>query len=312
MPTESALVKGRNVTFLHGFLDIARHGELAAAACVILLCACSSSAAPAHPRQPITDVPIEVDGPLEPPLFLYGSEAGGSANASDLGPGCTGWVQAGPNHRLAVRESMPFLRIMALGGLQPGGTLAQLVLAVRGPDGSVRCSEGAPDAAPIVDGFFPVGEYEVFVGARARGSVNYYRLGVASSADITPSTIFAAIMSSTPGLVTRRTTLEVASATGGPLSSRDPCAFEQVVGSDGRLDQSVMCGATALWRGRREISDPGRAAGAVVVDAETTAEDGSPAFLWDASGLRMHDDSSGHWGVFEVEFRELPFGPVTP
>ena len=258
--------------------------------------------------------PIEIDGALRPPLFRYATGAGGTRDASSFGPTCAGWIGARPNHRLHVTRMAPFLRIVAVGGLVLDGTTSDLTLVIQGPGGTRCADDGGGGDNPLVEGEFGPGDYEIFVGDNAQGSSAYYRLLVTSERSVTPEVVHFAQSASTPGEVVQEGTLFVRAQVGDQVGVGERChAVERAVG-DGtmRFVWTVRCGDRELYRSL--ISEPVDCgtAGCLAWDDSMTAADGSPAFVWGHTTIRLSDDASAATGPFSIEFGEVPMDPHAP
>jgi hypothetical protein len=112
------------------------------------------------------------------PAILEG-RAGGSRPATELSPQCPGFVGARPNHVLALDTRFGFLRIFATG---PG----DLVLAVRTSDERWLCSDDRFGPHPSVEGLFPAGVTEIWVGVAETGAQSSYAVRITETRSIRP------------------------------------------------------------------------------------------------------------------------------
>jgi hypothetical protein len=100
----------------------------------------------------------------------------GQFNASNVGGegGCRGWVQAAPSHVMNLRTPQPFLLVAVT-------SAADSTLIIRRPDGSVICNDDRFRLNPGIQGSFPAGMYQIWVGAYQQGEVRPYRITVSSN-----------------------------------------------------------------------------------------------------------------------------------
>lgn len=97
--------------------------------------------------------------------------AGGTRQASDVGPGCVGFVGMRPDHVLTLNESM-HLHIAA------HAADADLVLLVQDREGRVFCNDDAEGTNPAVSEKMDAGTWNVYVGTYAPSSYPEYVLRV--------------------------------------------------------------------------------------------------------------------------------------
>jgi hypothetical protein len=150
------------------------------------------------------------------PTELTG-EASGRRDAGDLEPSCRGFVGAQPNHLLALDSRFGFLRIFATG---PG----DLVLAVRTADDRWLCNDDRFGRHPSVEGFFPPGPTEVWVGVAQAGAQSAYTLRITEMRSVRPGIGPAAETEESIALA-RELGLEVESAEGLHGNIRLPRGF---------------------------------------------------------------------------------------
>ncbi|UJR86729.1 hypothetical protein [Sandaracinus amylolyticus] len=121
-----------------------------------------------------------------PDPYAVPGQAGGPVRADQLGlpSACPGWFQGAPQHTIVLRSDMPYLRFEA-----PSN--GDATLAIVAPDGNVWCDDdGAGNLVPRIEGWFPAGVYQVYVGNYRGGEIATYSLTMsqrsASSVVVTP------------------------------------------------------------------------------------------------------------------------------
>jgi len=133
----------------------------------VLLAACPPRVDPDTYEPPPVEARAEV-ATEEVDLVLGGAfegaelrgRAGGLSLATSLDDACVGMVPSVPQHRFEVDAERP-LTLRA----SPHGTgFVDLTMAVRGPDGGVRCADDGRTLDPVMTGIFGPGLHEVFVG----------------------------------------------------------------------------------------------------------------------------------------------------
>ncbi|ACL73676.1 hypothetical protein Tgr7_2601 [Thioalkalivibrio sulfidiphilus HL-EbGr7] len=106
------------------------------------------------------------------PRILTGTSGGGtdaaSMGSSYHGP-CVGKIDGTPDHVVTLSNEFAYLKLHVLSD-------ADTSLVIRGPDG-LRCNDDTDGLNPVVQGRWPAGRYEVFVGSVAEG-FHRYRLRV--------------------------------------------------------------------------------------------------------------------------------------
>ena len=120
-------------------------------------------------------------GFLPDPITVTGS-AGGSDDASSRDVSCVGFVAQSPNHVLVVRHDFTWLRVMVR-------STGDTTLVIRAPDGRMLCNDDFEGLDPGVEGPFPAGDYEVWVGTYEQGTRHDYRFGVTELSNVTPSSL---------------------------------------------------------------------------------------------------------------------------
>lgn len=100
-------------------------------------------------------------------------------DAAAFGTGCAGFVGERASHVLEFDSAFAFLRVFATGP-------RDLMLAVRLADGRWLCSEDRFGPHPSVEGEFPAGRTEVWVGARQSGISTDYAVRLTELASVRP------------------------------------------------------------------------------------------------------------------------------
>ena len=118
-------------------------------------------------------VPLMLGAGFVPDPHLERGTAGGPEDAHALHPGCTGWIGEAPSHRLRAPVAFTSLRLLA-------HAREDISLVVKKPDESFVCNDDAPGAGsdPEIEGFFPAGDYSIWVGAAREGARPAYVLGI--------------------------------------------------------------------------------------------------------------------------------------
>ncbi|MCA9532441.1 MAG: hypothetical protein KC593_02135 [Myxococcales bacterium] len=110
-------------------------------------------------------------GFMPDPQVLSGT-AGGTMQASQMNPACRGYVTPTPNHIINATGNFSMLRLV-------GSAQQDTTLVVRTPAGAFLCDDdGGGNFNPLVQGAFPPGSYQVWVGSYATGQAIPYRLAV--------------------------------------------------------------------------------------------------------------------------------------
>jgi len=127
--------------------------------------------------------PIPVAPGFQPqPMVVPGVLVPGTQDAAALSPGCVGHIPPQPNHLLQVQGNFAQLRVMV-------SSQADTVLVIRAPNGSVRCNDDLRPGEtlnPGIDGPFPPGSYQVFVGSYQSAAQGPYSLGITTNPAIQP------------------------------------------------------------------------------------------------------------------------------
>lgn len=108
--------------------------------------------------------------------------AGGPVEASQRQTDCRGWISPQPNHTLVLSAPFPQLRIVIHSTGDP-----TLVVALA--DGTYRCNDDSEDLNSMVEGSFPAGTHQIFVGTYGSGPPAPYSIGVSQGLTLLPSTI---------------------------------------------------------------------------------------------------------------------------
>jgi len=128
------------------------------------------------------------------PQVVHGT-SGGAVQASNLNPGCTGWIGQNPNHLVNVAAPMSNLRIIV--GTAGG---QDTTLVVQKPDGTYVCDDDSEGMNPIVEG--PIntpGIHRVWVGSYTRSELIPYTLGFSELGSVTAASLTGGTPTPTPG-----------------------------------------------------------------------------------------------------------------
>jgi hypothetical protein len=119
--------------------------------------------------------PINVPAVPRRPIAVMGRTDGVfDASSGTRGDGtCRGWMQAAPSHLMMVRAPQSFLSVFVL-------SAADTTLVIRRPDGSIVCNDDRYQLNPGIQGTFPDGLYQVWVGTYRQGENRPYRITVTS------------------------------------------------------------------------------------------------------------------------------------
>lgn len=100
-------------------------------------------------------------------------QASGAAMATTLGAGaatCAGMIPAAPQHTLTLQSDFANLRVLV-------NSATDTNLVIRKPDGTFACADDVEGLNPIVEGAFPAGTYQVYVGTYNSASSGPYVIG---------------------------------------------------------------------------------------------------------------------------------------
>ncbi len=101
-----------------------------------------------------------------------GSTGGSIPGSGVSGQGvCRGYYLGAPSHLLLLPTPQDFLRIYVM-------SAADSTLIVRRPDGQILCNDDTYGFNPAVEGNFPAGLYQVWVGSYRENEVRPYRITV--------------------------------------------------------------------------------------------------------------------------------------
>lgn len=103
---------------------------------------------------------------LPGPSQLVG-QAGGTRNATDIGPGCTGYIGMRPDHVLTLREEAELT-------LRAHAADADLVLLLQHSSGKVLCNDDADGVSPVIRATMDAGTWNVYVGTFAPSNYPEY------------------------------------------------------------------------------------------------------------------------------------------
>lgn len=109
------------------------------------------------------------EGFVPDPAELTG-DAGGTRAAADVHAGCVGEISTSPDHSVTLQGSFDYLSFRVFSS-------SDTSLVIRKPDGTYFCNDDSVGLDPKIDGDFPAGTYQVFVGS-IDGSNPAYRLEV--------------------------------------------------------------------------------------------------------------------------------------
>lgn len=180
------------------FRSTHRYSRIVVTCCVIALCtsACvlrkGAGAAPTNAGQAVAPGPagtlagpapvqndpnapsnygtIQVSHGFRPDPSTHGGTSGGALNSQQaVDPACRGWIAQRPDHILQLDTAFDYLRLEAVAG-------QDTTLVVRGP-GGIRCDDDtAGNRNPRVEGSWPPGRYEVWIGSYQQGEFSRYEL----------------------------------------------------------------------------------------------------------------------------------------
>ena len=109
--------------------------------------------------------------------------AGGPVDASTHNAMCRGWISAQPSHLFVAQTAFGNLRVMA----HASGENEDLTIVIRKPDGTYLCGDDSAEGFdPLVNGPFPPGTYQIWVGSYAPNTTINYRIGLSELESVTP------------------------------------------------------------------------------------------------------------------------------
>jgi len=117
--------------------------------------------------------PIVLGAGFVPDPHIERGTAGGPRDAHAVHPACTGWTSEVPSHVLRAPVAFTSLRVLA-------HATDDISLVVQKPDHSYLCNDDAHGAGtdPEIEGFFPAGDYNLWVGTSREGARSPYVLGI--------------------------------------------------------------------------------------------------------------------------------------
>jgi len=96
--------------------------------------------------------------------------SGGSVDASrhgDTSDGpCVGQIDSSPDHKLTLTANFSYLRIQV-------ASRADTSLVIKGPRNAYRCADDVVGLDPAIEGAWPAGTYEIYVGSVDEGEHPY-------------------------------------------------------------------------------------------------------------------------------------------
>jgi hypothetical protein len=137
------------------------------------------TAQPVVPGLSVAGATVSLSTGFVPDPAVIDGRARGARDAASLAPQCPGFVGDSASHLLALDTRFGFLRIFATG---PGN----LVIAVRTADDRWLCNDDRFGPHPSVEGLFPPGRVEIWVGTQARGGESPYSLRVTEMRSVRP------------------------------------------------------------------------------------------------------------------------------
>lgn len=149
---------------------------------VAVAVACSEREEPEEPARPVDPTAFLLGPSFAPDPMVRTGMAGGPNQASQRNAECRGYISALPSHRLELAAPMPYLRIAVHAGGDP-----TLVVALA--DGTYRCNDDFEGLNSLVEGAFPAGAHQIFVGTYGEGPPMAYTIGVSRGTTMTPSTL---------------------------------------------------------------------------------------------------------------------------
>jgi hypothetical protein len=141
---------------------------------LVAVLAAAQGSAPIHEAR----VPLRT-GFVPDPAELEGHTRGARAISDMAGPACAGFVDEHASHVLSFETRFGFLRVFAT-------SETDLVLAVRRADGSWLCNDDRFGTNPNVEGVFPAGRIEVWVGTHVLGASADYVLTLSEMRSVRP------------------------------------------------------------------------------------------------------------------------------
>ncbi|MEZ4338591.1 MAG: hypothetical protein R3B82_18370 [Sandaracinaceae bacterium] len=143
---------------------------------------------PPTPSMPPPGVPsgpqpeVVLSGGVRPDPVVQASWAGGPVVGAQVGEGCVGFYPTRAQHAITLRGPLESLRLLV-------SATVDTTMAVRGPDGAVRCNDDSDGLNPSITGPFMAGRHEVLIGTYGGGGGGEYRLAITTDASLTAATL---------------------------------------------------------------------------------------------------------------------------
>jgi len=109
-------------------------------------------------------------------------EGGGPFDGTRHGDNCIGWIGAVSDERLHLTGEFNYLRVAARSD-------QDIALIIRMSDGTYRCNDDSEGLNPMIEGSFPRGIHQIYVGSYNREVRPNYTLGVSELRTMMPSTL---------------------------------------------------------------------------------------------------------------------------
>jgi hypothetical protein len=97
-------------------------------------------------------------------------QSGGPVDATKYGSTahgpCTGKIDDSPDHTMVLTAPFSYLRVHAISS-------QDVSLVIRNPDGSFRCNDDADGLNPVIEGSWPAGTYQIYIGSVTAGTHPY-------------------------------------------------------------------------------------------------------------------------------------------
>ncbi|MFK7988776.1 MAG: hypothetical protein AB8I08_22340 [Sandaracinaceae bacterium] len=134
---------------------------------------------------PNTTTAISLTPGFMPDPNIQTAVAGGTVQAMTFtsnGAGCRGNLPSNPQFAFTAAGNFPNLRVMA-------NSATDTTLVIRTPDGQFRCNDDSAGFNPMVDGPFPAGTYQVFIGTYGSRPPAPVTVGFSELPSVTAATI---------------------------------------------------------------------------------------------------------------------------
>lgn len=96
---------------------------------------------------------------------LSGGRVDATAHGNTSHGACTGMIDSSPDHTMVLRRDFSRLRVHVVAQQDTS-------LVIRGPDG-LRCNDDSDGLNPMVEGYWPAGTYQIYVGSVDSGTHEY-------------------------------------------------------------------------------------------------------------------------------------------